>query len=109
MPRKAVLQNAKIRTKIITAFGLIILVAALIICWLLAEMSGIAKSTQALYDEPFAESNYTWTIRRNLLDTERVLYRLATIEDMSVMDKAISSASATPVSYTHLDVYKRQP
>lgn len=87
-------KNAKIRTKLLLAFGLIIVLSAGIICWLLTEMNGIAKNTQKLYQQPYAASDYTWSIRRNLIDIERVLYKLMNVSEAQ-QDKASASAKNT--------------
>lgn len=88
------LKNTKIRTKVITAFGLVILLSLGVIGWLLTEMNSIASNTQELYRSPYAASNDTWTIRRNLLDTERVLYKLMKVSD-DVLPKALNAANTT--------------
>lgn len=88
------LRNAKIRTRLIIAFGLVIILASGIIGGLLVEMNNIAHNTQELYQKPYAASNYSWSIRRNLIDTERVLNKLASV-DAETLPQAVTAANAT--------------
>lgn len=88
-------RNRRIRTKIICAFGFITILSVAIISWLLVEMNGIAGMTQQLYQQPYAASNDMWTIRRNLIDMERVLNKLAGVDDEAVLAKAGESAKAS--------------
>lgn len=69
-------RNLKFRLKSIVSFGLVILITAAAIIWMLVQMDSIASQTQTLYDQPFAAQNYMWTIRRNILDTKGDLYQL---------------------------------
>lgn len=78
----------------ITAFGLVILLATCVIVWLLVEMTSLATNTQELYQKPYQASNYSWTIRRNLIDLERVLSRLATVDNAQI-ERAMQSAETT--------------
>ena len=78
------LKNAKIRTKILSSVGLIIALALGTVIWLLIEMSGIAIGTQRLYNEPYMASNAMWSVRRNLIDTERALNKLIGADETEV-------------------------
>lgn len=69
-------KNLKIRTKVLAAFGTIIFLAACIVVGLLIKMDSIAETTQELYEKPYAATDNMWNIRRNILDTKSVLYKL---------------------------------
>lgn len=88
------LKNASVRKRAITAFGLVILLATCVIVWLLVEMTSLAANTQELYQKPYQASNYSWTIRRNLIDLERVLSRLATVDNTQI-ERAMQAAETT--------------
>ena len=71
-------RDLKFKFKSIISFGLVILIAAIAIIWMLTEMNTIAKQTQTLYNQPFMAQNDMWTIRRDILDTKSDLYQLLT-------------------------------
>lgn len=81
-------KNLKIRTKVLAAFGTIIFLAACIVVGLLIKMDSIAETTQELYEKPYAATDNMWNIRRNILDTKSVLYKLVGV---SSGDKAAES------------------
>lgn len=89
------LNNAKTRTRVLLSFGSIILLSSAIIIWLLVQMNGVAKTTQQLYQMPYTASNDMWIIRRNLVDTQRVLSKLMGVDDPSILTKAGESANKT--------------
>lgn len=70
-------KNQKIKTKVVVVFGTIILLGALAIMGLIVGMMGISGNFQKLYQGPYAATDNMWVIRRNLLDSQMVLYRLA--------------------------------
>lgn len=74
---RVVYRNQKIKTKVLVVFGTIILLGALAIMGVLVGMMGISGNLRKLYQGPYAATDSMWVIRRNLLDSQMVLYRLA--------------------------------
>ena len=77
------LRNMKTRSKILSGFGSVIIVSCIIVIILLTEISGLADTTQQLYDKPYAASDAMWNVRRNLVDTQRALYKLISVTNES--------------------------
>lgn len=78
---KQAYQNLKFRSKSIISFGLVILIAAFAIVWMLLQINSIFHQTQTLHDQPFAAQNYMWTIRKDILDTKSDLYQLLSAKE----------------------------
>ncbi|WP_394523974.1 methyl-accepting chemotaxis protein [Lacrimispora sp. JR3] len=70
-------RNRKIKTKVVVVFSAIILLSILAVMVMLVGMMGISGNLRKLYQGPYAASDNMWVIRRNLLDSQMVLYRLA--------------------------------
>lgn len=85
------MKNAKTQTKVLYAFGIIVLLSASIIVWLLFNMWQISDLTLQLYNKPYTASEDMWTIRRNMLDTERILNKLMTLSSRSLQATSDSS------------------
>lgn len=85
------MKNAKTQTKVLYAFGIIVLLSASIIVWLLFNMWQISDLTLQLYNKPYTASEDMWTIRRNMLDTERILNKLMTLSSRSLQATSESS------------------
>lgn len=85
------MKNAKTQTKVLYAFGIVVLLSASIIVWLLFNMWQISDLTLQLYNKPYTASEDMWTIRRNMLDTERILNKLMTLSSRSLQATSESS------------------
>lgn len=85
------MKNAKTQTKVLYAFGIVVLLSASIIVWLLFNMWQISDLTLQLYNKPYMASEDMWTIRRNMLDTERILNKLMTLSSRSLQATSESS------------------
>lgn len=85
------MKNAKTQTKVLYAFGIVVLLSASIIVWLLFNMWQISDLTLQLYNKPYTASEDMWTIRRNMLDTERILNKLMTLSSRSLQATSDSS------------------
>lgn len=88
------LKNAKIRTKVVGGFGSIILISIILMLLLITNMRKIAQSTTNLYNMPYTATSCMWSIRRDLVDIERVLNKLMTVKG-DKLTAAGQSASKT--------------
>lgn len=89
------LKNWKMVYRVALAFSAVILMSVGIIAFVLVEMTGVAETTQRLYQQPYAASNDMWTIRRNLVDTERGLYRAIAYSATNDSKKVLDAVTTT--------------
>lgn len=78
------MKNLKIRTKLLATLGSVILMATLVVVFLLTQLVHTATNVSGLYKGPFQNVNDVWTIRRNLIDVQRI------INDLIISDTAMA-------------------
>lgn len=83
-----------LKSKTIASFGIIILLSVLIIVMLTVNLEKLSGYTQHFYEEPYSSVDAVWTIRRDFLDNQRVLYKLAGVSQ-DKLQKATGTAKET--------------
>lgn len=78
-------RDAKIKTKLLMGFGIVLFVTVIIILTLIASMNNIAQTTQRMYDQPYAASQSIWSLRRNILDTQNQMNRLVSLDNTEIL------------------------
>ncbi|WP_124067290.1 methyl-accepting chemotaxis protein [Clostridium sp. E02] len=89
-------RNLKIKMKFTVSFGTIILLIFFALVGLLYGVHKIAGNVEDLYEKPYTASEKMWEIRRGILDSQMVLYRLTS-------EKKTNLISATEESKNVLD------
>lgn len=97
------MKNAKTQTKVFYAFGVIVLLSASIIVWLLFNMWQISDMTLQLYNKPYMASEDMWTIRSNMLDTERILNKLMGLSSRALQATSESSQQTLEADSTAIN------
>lgn len=70
------MRDMSIKKKLVTSFGMIIVLATLVIVILLGTMWSMSKKVNDLYTGPYQNVDDIWIIRRNLIDVQRSINRL---------------------------------
>lgn len=74
---------SSIKRKTIAAFGLIILISAVITSVLLVNTAQIADTTTEFYEHPYTGMDQVWMLRRDFLDNQRALYKFLSAPEES--------------------------
>lgn len=70
------MKDMSIKKKLITSFGSIIIMSAIVIIMILSSMLNMSEKVNDLYRGPFQNVDDIWIVRRNLLDIQREINRL---------------------------------
>lgn len=70
------MRDMSIKKKLVTSFGMIIVLATLVIVILLGTMWSMSKKVNDLYAGPYQNVDDIWIIRKNLIDVQRSINRL---------------------------------
>lgn len=70
------MRDMSIKKKLVISFGMIIVLATLVIVILLGTMWSMSKKVNDLYTGPYQNVDDIWIIRRNLIDVQRSINRL---------------------------------
>lgn len=93
-------RNMKIKKMLFLGFGSIILLSSLIIVSSILSIRNVSRNTSEMYNKPFAASNLIWEIRREIVSTERSLYKgiAATTDEASKEAVSSNEESASKIS-----------
>lgn len=93
-------KNMKINKMLFLGFGTIILLSTLISVSAILSIRNVSKNTREMYNKPFTASNIVWEIRREIVSTERALYKgiAVTSDEESKLAVESNETSATIIS-----------
>lgn len=70
------MRDMSINKKLLTSFGIIIMLSMIVILILLSNMWMMSQKVNDLYKGPYQNIDEIWIVRRNLLDIQRAINRL---------------------------------
>lgn len=76
-----IMRNARTKSKVLAAFGSIILMASIIVIWMIFQIISVANMTEEMYNRPHLATSHILTIRVNVQDIQRTLYTMLSLED----------------------------
>lgn len=88
------MKNLKVQKKMVLSFGTILAVVVLMMVIMLVSIFMVSGKTRELYDGPYVNVVSSWTLRRNLIDVQRAIYRILVEEDVdnySTFEKTVEA------------------
>lgn len=65
-----------LKSKTIASFGAIIITSIIVVSILLFNINQMAQTTQNFYTQPYTSINHLWSMRRDVIDLQRILNKL---------------------------------
>lgn len=88
------MKNLKVQKKMVLSFSTILAVVVLMMVIMLVSIFMVSGKTRELYDGPYVNVVSSWTLRRNLIDVQRAIYRILVEEDVdnySTFEKTVEA------------------
>ncbi|MDM8566314.1 methyl-accepting chemotaxis protein [Candidatus Halobeggiatoa sp. HSG11] len=99
------LQNMKIRTKLFSSFGVLILFLILISLFAILQMQTLSKVTTELYDHPLTVSNAVRDVNINIVKIHRSMKDAALAKDTEALKAAIKMVNSYEQAvYANFDI-----
>lgn len=92
------LKDMKIKSMLLTGFGSIIILSAIIIIFSILSINNVSKNTDDMYNKPYTANDLMWEIRKEIISVEAMLYRgiaaASAEESKAAIDSNLVSAEA---------------